>query len=125
VLDPLAGYLMLAQSMVAAPAAAPSALNFGPDRQSCRPVCNLVEALSRHWGGRPAWQPDTGHHPKEAPLLKLDATLAQQTIGWRPRLTFDNAVEWTADWYGSYWKGGDLRAVIDRQIEEFSRLPAV
>jgi CDP-glucose 4,6-dehydratase len=125
VLDPLAGYLMLAQTMVAAPAAAPLAVNFGPGLESCRPVCDLVEALSRHWGGRPAWRLDAGVHPKEAPLLKLDAALAQKTIGWRPRLTFDKAVEWTADWYDSYWKGGDLRAVIDRQIDEYSRVPVV
>jgi len=125
VLDPLAGYLMLAQAMVAAPASAPSALNFGPDLESCRPVSELVEALSQRWGGRPAWQPDNGPHVKEAPLLKLDAALAQQSIGWRPLLAFGKAVEWTADWYDSYWKGGDLRAVIDRQIEEFSQSAVV
>ena len=124
VLDPLAGYLTLAQAMVAAPASAPSALNFGPNLENCRPVSDLVEALSLRWGGRPAWRRDTGAHPKEASVLKLDASLSQRIIGWRPVLGFDTAVEWTADWYQTYWKNGDLRAMTYRQIEEFSQLAA-
>jgi CDP-glucose 4,6-dehydratase len=125
VLDPLAGYLMLAQAMLAAPAKAPAALNFGPEAGSFRTVRELVEALTRCWGGRPGWRPDPGEHPHEAARLALDATRARALLGWRPLLSFDEAVRWTADWYRAYWSGDDIGAVTRAQIAAFcERLPA-
>jgi CDP-glucose 4,6-dehydratase len=120
VLDPLAGYLMLAQAMLADPAGAPVALNFGPQADSFRAVSELVEAFTAHWDGRPGWRPDTQQHPHEASLLTLDATRARATLGWRPLLSFDDAVTWTADWYRAFWNGDDVRALTRRQIEAFS-----
>jgi CDP-glucose 4,6-dehydratase len=116
VLDPLAGYLMLAQAMVAAPGAVPAALNFGPEADCLRPVSELVEALAVCWGGRPPWRADTGEHPHEAALLALDATRARQLLGWRPLLSFNDSVRWTADWYRAFWNGEDIGAVTRRQI---------
>ena len=92
VLDPLAGYLMLAQAMATDAVRAPSALNFGPDADSFRSVCELVEAFTTRWGGRPGWRLDAGDHPHEASLLTLDATRARTLLGWRPLLSFDEAV---------------------------------
>jgi CDP-glucose 4,6-dehydratase len=120
VLDPLAGYLMLAQAMIAAPDAVPAALNFGPDAQSFRSVADLVQAFSARWGGRPGWRLDAGEHPHEASLLTLDATRARAILGWRPLLSFDEAVSWTADWYRAFWNGDDVGAVTRAQIDEFS-----
>jgi CDP-glucose 4,6-dehydratase len=120
VLDPLAGYLMLAQAMVAAPESTPAALNFGPDTQSFRSVSELVEAFTTRWGGRPGWRLDAGEHPHEASLLTLDATRARAILGWRPLLSFDEAVSWTADWYRAFWSGDDIGAVTRRQIDAFS-----
>jgi CDP-glucose 4,6-dehydratase len=116
VLDPLAGYLMLAQAMVTEPSTVPAALNFGPDSDSMRPVSELVEALAACWGGRPAWRLGSGEHPHEAALLALDATRARRLLGWRPLLSFDDAVRWTADWYGAFWNGEKMGAVTRRQI---------
>ena len=120
VLDPLAGYLMLAQAMVSDPTSAPAALNFAPDAESFRPVSELVEALSSCWGGRPGWRSDTGEHPHEATLLTLDATRARELLSWRPLLAFDDAVTWTADWYRAFWNGEDVGAVTHWQIDAFS-----
>ena len=120
VLDPLAGYLLLAQAMVADPARAPAALNFGPDAECFRSVSELVEALTVRWGGRPGWRPDPDRHPHEASLLTLDATRARAMLGWRPLLSFDDAVTWTADWYRAFWNGDDIGAVTRRQIEMFA-----
>jgi CDP-glucose 4,6-dehydratase len=116
VLDPLAGYLMLAKAMVMEPFTEPAALNFGPDADSLRPVSELVDALAACWGGQPTWRPDSGEHPYEAELLALDATRARQLLGWRPLLLFDDAVRWTADWYNAFWSGKDMGAVTWRQI---------
>src|SRR5438093_7305580 len=88
VLDPLAGYLMLAQAMVAEPSKVPAALNFGPGVHFLRPVSELVEALAACSGGRPPWRADIDEHPHEAALLALDATKARRLLGWRPVLSF-------------------------------------
>jgi CDP-glucose 4,6-dehydratase len=119
VLDPLAGYLMLAQTMVADPDSAPTALNFGPEGESFRSVSQLVEAFSARWGGRPGWRLDSREHPHEASLLTLDATRARVTLGWRPLFSFDDAVAWTAEWYGAFSSGSDVTAVTWRQIDEY------
>jgi len=119
VLDPLAGYLMLAQAMFAEPSSVPAALNFGPDADCVRPVSELVEALAACWGGRPLWRPDTGEHPHEAALLALDATRARRVLGWRPLLSFDDTVRWTADWYQAFWNGKDIGAATGRQIGSY------
>lgn len=127
VLDPLAGYLMLAQAMVVDPPGAPAALNFAPDTDSFRSVCELVQAFTMRWGGRPGWRFDTDEHPYEASLLTLDATRARSLLGWRPLLPFDEAVAWTADWYRAFWDGDDVGILTRQQIEAFSerldRLP--
>jgi CDP-glucose 4,6-dehydratase len=120
VLDPLAGYLMLAQAMASDPESAPAALNFAPDAGSFRSVSALVEAFSARWGGQPGWRPDVGEHPHEASLLTLDATRARAILGWRPLLSFDDAVAWTADWYRAFRNGDDVGALTRRQIDEFS-----
>jgi CDP-glucose 4,6-dehydratase len=120
VLDPLAGYLMLAQAMATDAVRAPAALNFGPDAESFRSVSELVQAFSARWDGRPGWRLDSGDHPHEASLLTLDATRAHTLLGWRPLLLFDEAVAWTADWYRAFRDGEDMGAITHRQIELFS-----
>jgi CDP-glucose 4,6-dehydratase len=127
VLDPLAGYLMLAQALFTNPDGVPPALNFGPDVQSLRSVSELVEAFTSRWGGRPGWRLDIGEHPHEAQFLSLDATAARELLDWRPSLSFDEAVSWTADWYRALWNSQDLGAITRGQIQLFSerlRLPA-
>jgi CDP-glucose 4,6-dehydratase len=120
VVDSLAGYLMLAQAMVTDPNGAPAALNFAPDAESVRSVSELVQAFTTRWDGRPGWRHDTDEHPHEASLLTLDATLARSLLGWRPLLSFDDAVTWTADWYRAFWNADDVGAVTRRQIDAFS-----
>jgi CDP-glucose 4,6-dehydratase len=119
VLDPLAGYLMLAQAMVTNPAGAPVALNFAPAPDSFRSVSELVEAFTARWGGRPGWRLDAEDRLHEAELLTLDAARAHATLGWQPLLAFDEAVAWTADWYRAYWNGEDVALVTRRQIDAF------
>jgi CDP-glucose 4,6-dehydratase len=120
VLDPLAGYLMLAQAMVTDPDGVPAALNFGPDTQSFRSVSELVQAFTSRWGGRPGWRLDASEHPHEAQFLTLDATRARELLDWRPLLSFDEAVTWTADWYRTLRNSDDICAITRRQIDLFS-----
>ena len=119
VLEPLAGYLTLAERSWAAPAQGARAWNFGPELADCRSVGWLVERIARAWGTSTGWTPDRRPQPHEAQLLLLDAGLARRELGWRPCLGLDEAVDWTVDWYRTDAAGGDVRALTLDQIDRF------
>jgi CDP-glucose 4,6-dehydratase len=125
VLEPLSGYLALAQALVQAPAATPRAVNFGPDPSSFCTVREVVERFSASFAGRPGWRPDTGAHPKEASALTLSSALAENSLGWRPRLTVDESLAWTADWYRANAAGENMKKYSEAQIACYQALPAV
>jgi CDP-glucose 4,6-dehydratase len=123
VLEPLSGYLMLAQALVETPAA-PRAVNFGPNPSSFRTVRDVVDAFSARFSGRPGWRRDPGEHPKEAAALTLSSALAMKALHWQPRLGIDDSLAWTADWYQAYAAGADMVKFSEAQILEYQSLPA-
>ena len=120
VLDPLNGYLMLAERLLEDPDGAPTALNFGPDPDESRSVSQLVDRLTEGFGGRPGWVRD-GDAPRvpETAALRLDATRAHDTLGWAPRLDVDECLGWTVDWYAAQAAGEDARRLTLDQIAAF------
>lgn len=121
VLEPVGGYLELAEALCAGEA--PPALNFGPGDDSCRPVADVVEMVFELWGaGR--WALHDGTHPKEAHVLRLDSSLAQERIGWRPRLDLRTALEWTVEWEQARLRGEDMREMTLGQIDRYQALGA-
>jgi CDP-glucose 4,6-dehydratase len=115
VLEPLHGYLLLAERLLDDPGSAPGSLNFGPD--GAAPVAEVVERLSTGFGGRPGWRQDeAAQHVPETRALRLDATLARETVGWRPVLDLSETLDWTVDWYRGYFEGGNARERTLRQI---------
>jgi CDP-glucose 4,6-dehydratase len=120
VLDPLHGYLLLAERLVDAPAKAPAALNFGPDPDESCSVASLVERLSAGFGGRPGWRRDEDAQiVPETVELRLDASRARAELGWAPALGLDDALQWTVDWYRSHGEGADVRALTFGQIAAY------
>lgn len=120
VLEPLAGYLMMAQTM-ASPSGLPIAsFNFAPDPANFRSVAELVEAFTTRLGGRPGWIQAPGQHPHEAHSLTLSAEQAGARLGWRSRLGFAEIIAWTADWYETYRRGGDVRKAAWYQIDAYT-----
>ncbi|MBC9031394.1 CDP-glucose 4,6-dehydratase [Sphingomonas sp. JC676] len=121
VLEPLAGYLMLAAGMMEGNRAIDSAWNFGPDSAGVVDVETLVSAF------REAWKPralevqfdrsDTSR--PEAGLLSLDSSKAKLGLGWHPRLTMEQAVTLTVDWYRAHLDHAEMRAFSERQIEQY------
>lgn len=121
VLDPLWGYLLLAESLVERPSTTPPAVNFGPRPHSCLPVADVVERACQELGTG-SWERAPGFHPHESPSLMLDASLAEQALGWQPRLDVDRAVRWTVAWWLAENDGDDLRALATAQIDEYTGL---
>jgi CDP-glucose 4,6-dehydratase len=122
VLEPLSGYLMLAQALVQAPERAPRAVNFGPDPASFSPVHEVVDAFSARFAGKPGWVPDPTVHPPEAHVLTLSSSLAERALGWRPRLGMADTLAWTADWYRAYASGEDMLRFSEAQIARYRTL---
>jgi CDP-glucose 4,6-dehydratase len=102
VLEPLAGYIMLAQKLYYDGERYSGAFNFASNEEDAIPVAELAEITIRHWGAG-SWQAATGSEanssPREAGYLRLDSGKARQLLGWRPRLPLEQAVKMTIDWY--------------------------
>jgi CDP-glucose 4,6-dehydratase len=119
VLDPVAAYLMLAERLVTAPDGVDQAWNIGPDLGENRSVQTVAQAMvDALQTGRVVIEQDA-NAPHEANLLMLDCAKAKQQLGWKPRWSFDPAIRHTAEWYGAWHAGKDMRAMTERQIADF------
>jgi CDP-glucose 4,6-dehydratase len=117
VLDPLHGYLLLAERLDSS-TEAPAALNFGPEG-SCS-VAELVDRLTDGFGGRPGWR--STEEPQVVPEtaeLRLNASRARAELGWSPLLSLDEAVDWTIDWHRRQGAGKDARQLTLEQIAAY------
>ena len=121
VLEPLAGYLLLAEHLLRHGRAFAEAWNFGPEPRDARPVGWIVERMAGHWGPELRWTQAPGPHPHEAHTLKLDASKAAHRLGWRPRLPLAEALEWLVEWYRGWRAGEDARRLCETQIKRYER----
>jgi CDP-glucose 4,6-dehydratase len=119
VLEPLSGYLLLAQKLCTEPKAFSEAWNFGPQDDDAKPVGWIVEAMANKWGKEASWSIDEGDHPHEAHYLKLDISKARQRLGWSPRWSLDQALDHTVEWHMAWLKGSDMRLQCFKQIENY------
>ena len=118
VLNPLSGYLELAQALVQRPDAG-GGWNFGPDLDDARPVSWVTDRLTELWPGELRWEVDPGPHPHEARFLALDSSKARRQLGWAPRWGLDDALVSTVRWYAERAAGSDVREVTLEQIGAF------
>jgi CDP-glucose 4,6-dehydratase len=117
VLNPLSGYLVLAQAVWSSSEYA-SAWNFGPAEEEARSVGWIVGRIAELWPRDLRWSVDDGPHPHEARYLKLDSSRARTRLGWRSPVVLDAALEATVAWYKQLHEGADMRAVTLAQIDE-------
>jgi len=115
VLEPLSGYLAYIEDL-ASGVNIPLSLNFGPSDAGIRPVAEVVERITQLWGDGASWRIETSDSLHEAGLLTLDSTLARHHLGWRSRWSFEEAVDYTVEWYRSFYSGSKMDAISLDQI---------
>ncbi len=121
VLEPLSGYLLLAERLWQDGAKVAEAWNFGPSLDDVRPVSWVVDQAVALWGDGAKWMAAEGQHPHEAGLLAVDATKARARLGWRPRLPLGEALGWTIEWYKRQRRGEAASTLVNEQIERYER----
>jgi CDP-glucose 4,6-dehydratase len=121
VLEPLCGYLILAERLWRDGPAFSEGWNFGPLIEDPQPVSRIVEQLATLWGERASWEPSSGHHPHEARFLAIDPSKARARLAWRPRLALAEALAWTTEWYKRYYRGAHAATLVFEQIGQYER----
>lgn len=119
VLEPLSGYLILAEKLFTAGQSFAEAWNFGPEEADARPVRWIVEYLCSQVPDA-AWQSDASPQPHEANTLNLDSSKAKAQLGWRPRWNLQTALGMTLAWHRAWRQGEDMAAFSVQQIHEYA-----
>ncbi|HEY4083294.1 MAG TPA: CDP-glucose 4,6-dehydratase [Burkholderiaceae bacterium] len=120
VLEPLSGYLHLAQSLYEHGQQDAEGWNFGPRDEDAQPVQWIVERMCEAWGDGAKWALQPGDHPHEAHYLKLDISKARQRLNWTPCWSLDTALARIIEWHQAWRSGADMRAMCLTQISQYS-----
>lgn len=125
VLEPLRGYLTLAERMYVDGSSYAEPFNFGPIEDDSQPVEWIVRQLADKWGGSAKWRMDGAHHPHEASILRLDVSKAAHRLAWRPVLDLDVGLQLTVDWARANLGAQDMHAFTQAQINDYQTRVAV
>lgn len=119
VLEPLSGYLVLAQALYQSGAEFDGAWNFGPRDEDARPVKEVVDLLIKNWGSPATWQQDQSEQPHEAHSLKLDCSKAYEYLNWIPQWTIEKAVQSIVEWHHAFQQYENMQQVSLQQIYQY------
>lgn len=122
VMEPLSGYLLLAERLYEEGPRYGEGWNFGPNDADAKSVNWIVEKLATLWGDGASWSIDTGQHPHEANYLKLDISKAKNQLGWQSKLNLAEALELIVDWYRMHGAGEEMQKVVLGQIQHYSKI---
>jgi CDP-glucose 4,6-dehydratase len=120
VLEPLSGYLTLAQQLWSGESEFADGWNFGPRDEDAQPVMWIVERMAAVWGEGAGWRLDLGEHPHEAHYLKLDISKARHRLGWQPRWNLDTALSKITQWHRAWRAQQDMRQACQEQITQYT-----
>jgi CDP-glucose 4,6-dehydratase len=120
VLEPLRGYLTLAEKLHTGGTRYASAWNFGPRYTDAQPVEWIVRYLSAKWGTATKWKVDSQEHVHEAQMLKLDWSKAHAALEWQPVFSLPEALDYTLEWYQRESDGARARDLCLEQITSYS-----
>jgi CDP-glucose 4,6-dehydratase len=117
VLDCLNGYLTLVDAVIENKA--DGAWNFGPDENQSKTVADVANIVAKVWGVEKSWENDSGNHPHEASMLILNSNKARTNLGWSDKLSFEETIEWTTNWYKNVNSGKDPLEETLKNIRDF------
>ena len=119
VLEPLSGYLLLAEKLWTHGRQYSRAWNFGPDQTDCCSVGSVADRICTMLGEPAQWTHDKSEQPSESGFLSLDSTLAHTLLGWSPTWQLQAALSNTIEWYRAYLQNKDMKAITLEQIRAF------
>ena len=122
VVEPLHGYIMLAEQLMAGRAEAASAFNFGPRAEEEWQVERIAAKFAAMWGHGASWASDSTQSVHEAHILRLNSAKAHDILGWRCRMNTETAFEWTVTWYRQWLQGEEMARETNAQIAAYDRL---
>lgn len=119
VLEPLSGYLLLAQRLCQQGTSFAQGWNFGPADDDAQPVSWIADTVTALWGEGARWEMDGGEHAHEAHYLRLDCSKARMDLHWQPKWRLRQALEKTVEWYRAHSAGADMRQISLQQIAAY------
>ncbi len=119
VLEPLSGYLILAQALYERGPQFNGGWNFGPRDEDARPAQDVINLLIKNWGSLASWRQDQSEQPHEAHSLKLDCSKARQYLNWVPKWSLEDAIENITQWQHAYQKQSNMREISFQQISKY------
>jgi CDP-glucose 4,6-dehydratase len=122
VMEPLRGYLTLAEQLFEHGPSFGEGWNFGPNDEDAKPVGWIVEQMAALWGADAHWQMDNGEHPHEAHYLKLDISKARSRLDWHPALRLKDALALIIDWSKQRAAGANMRQLTLAQLQAYQAL---
>jgi CDP-glucose 4,6-dehydratase len=122
VMEPLRGYLMLAENLFVQGPSFGESWNFGPNEEDAKSVRWIVEQMAALWGVDAKWQVDTGAHPHEANYLKLDISKARSLLDWHPALRLKESLALIIDWSKQRQAGANMRQLTLAQVLAYQAL---
>lgn len=122
VLEPLSGYLILAQALYERGSEVASGWNFGPNENDNRSVEEVVNLVVSEWGQSASWEKEGKEQPHEAQLLMLDCSKARSLLGWQPKWQIETALQKTIQWYKAYQVNENMLDISLLQIQQYVNL---
>ena len=119
VLEPLHGYILLADQLLQGKVACASAFNFGPSDEDAWTVERIATKMASIWGEGAHWVHDADPGAHEASYLKLDSSKARAELNWHPKLSIEHSLEWTAAWYRAQARGVNMQTFTINQIGRY------
>jgi CDP-glucose 4,6-dehydratase len=121
VLEPLSGYLVLAQELYINGDEFAEGWNFGPNDEDCKPVNWILDRMVTYWGNDASWSLDKNNNPHEAGFLKLDCSKASNRLKWNPKWNLQLTLKSIVDWHQIYSNGGDIKKQCLKEINTYSK----
>ncbi len=119
VLEPIAGYLVLAENLFMYGDDFAEGWNFGPKDEDCKPVNWILDKMVKYWGNNASWVLDKNNNPHEAGFLKLDCSKALNRLKWQPNWNLKETLKLTTNWYQNFLKGTNMNKECLKEINKY------